>query len=369
MKYLLSILVVFFSAGHVFSQCAVLEYCSNTDYNFGANCHGFAYRYLEKGYNLSSLGCGAPSASVNEVIYDCVAKKGVILGSSFINNLDPATEADHTVILYRTYDHLIRHSAVKISSNTYLSKFESWGGVRKHGKYEVPTEYYNSSSGDYISYHKLKSAKSNPGDAVATYWPAASTALCHTACTTCDCRTSQGWFQVSVHDNPGSGYFGPYTWNVSGAAIAYNANHYVYLNKPGGGYVGVTTSSTFTYRSSRCTRPYSKYTAFMFPSCSYYGSYSYSTSGMEVNLSADRRNVALVLPETMKMAMEKSPGENTAGPFHVQVFDLSGRIYEDKAVTAADPHLELKEPLQKGIYIFKLIIGERHIVTEKISIE
>ena len=374
MKYLLSTFIICFCSAEVLSQCAVLEYCSNTDYNYGANCHGFAYRFLEKGYNLSGLGCGTPSAAVNEKIFDCVNKKGVVFGEFFINDLDAATEGDHTVILYRTSTGGIRHSAVKIeSSNTYLSKFESWGGVRKHGRFEVPTTYYNTSIGDYITYHKLKSSKMNPGDPPASYWPAESTALIHSACTSCSCRTSQGWFIVNVSTNLGSGpgpkSYGPFTWNVSGASIALNANHYIYVNKPGGGYVGVTTSSTYTYRSSLCTKLYSKFSSFVFPSCSFFGGFSYSVPKMEVNLSGDRKSVSLVLPETMRTVMEKSTGSNTTTSFNIQVYDLNGRIYENKIITATRPYLRLAEPLQKGIYIFRLILGKDNAITEKISIE
>jgi hypothetical protein len=372
MKPLLLTLILFVCWSTAFPQCNVLEYCSNTNYNWGANCHGFAYRFLEKGYSLSGLGCGAPTSAQNEIIYDCVSKKGIINAETFIGKLVAATESDHTVILYRTSNGLIRHSAVKIeNNNTYLSKFESSGPVKKHAMHE-PTEYYNPSIGDYISYHKLADGYKNLNDPKSSYWPAAETALLHTGCTNCSCRTSQGWFIVNVTANLGSGvgtrYFGPYTWNVSGASIAYNGNSYIYVNKPGGGYVGVTTSSTFTYRSANCTKPYSKFTSFMFPSCSF-GAYSYALPKMNVSLAADRRNVALVLPETIANAMKDADKTHEQQSFQLQVYDFSGRIYENKTITADEPHLELSQPLQKGIYIFKLIIDDKNEITQKFWLE
>jgi hypothetical protein len=244
------------------SQCYVLNACTQANFNEGANCHGFSYRYLQKQYNLSSLTCGVPSVANRDIIYDCLYKYGFMSNTSFAGYLDNATSSDHTVILYKDASGGITHSAVKLASNSYISKWESSGPLVIHGMVDVPYDYYHS--GYTITYHKFKTLYFNPNDPPATIFPAYP--ISFSACTSCSCRTGQGYFLVSASMSPSFSWTTA-TWSVSGASIALTGNNYIYVDKPGGGSVGVTANANYTYKQY-CTKAYSKFQLFFFPSCS-----------------------------------------------------------------------------------------------------
>lgn len=347
------------------AQCYVYDYCTQANFNSGANCHGFSYRYLQKGYSLPGIGCGTPSAANRDTIYDCITKHGYMEFTSFSGYIENATQADHTLLLYKNPSGGVTHSAVKLSSNSYISKWESNGPLVVHGTYDVPAAYY--STGYTVSYHKLKSQYYLPSDPAVSIWPVSPIYL--SACTSCSCRTSQGYFLVSASMSPSTTWT-PVTWSVSGASIAATGNNYIYVNKPGGGSVGVTANTTYTYKQY-CTKPYSKFQMFLFPSCSGGGfRYAMDNEDLTIDFERDQRSVSLVLPETLtNYIRDKKEGNELEKNINVKVYDLQGTIYRDVNVSAGEPYFELFAPLKKGIYIFKVTLDAENTMTEKIAID
>ncbi|MFH6985913.1 hypothetical protein [Marinoscillum luteum] len=58
------------------------------------------------------------------------------------------------------------------------------------------------------------------------------------SCIECDCRTGSGDFMFIATSG-----WDTYNWSVSGGTITYDFGYYIYVSKPGGGYLGVNVTA------------------------------------------------------------------------------------------------------------------------------
>ncbi len=354
-RKLIYLLAVAFTALSVqsYAQCSIYNWCTGADYSSGSNCHGFAVRYLIKGFNVGSPGCGSPTQSQHDMIRDCVGATSHTWTTVANTYFESGTSSDHTAVMYWVYlnnQWEATHTAVKIGGAYYMSKWENGGPVKKHLIHEVPSQYYQQGNGNYkYTYHKLKSQHYSPGSPTLYY---NVPTLTLTACTSCSCDTSEGWFIA----NAASGYTN-YNWSVSGAAIMYNAGSYIYINKPGGGSVGVTVQATPA--SCPPLGPNSKYQSFNFPYCSgggYYYRLTTNSLKLEINdysqLKADR----------------VTPGADSE-TVNIQIHDLNGRLYLNQNIPLSNPYVELCDPLERGLYVVTETRTDGTVDSRKIKID
>jgi hypothetical protein len=211
-----------------------------------ANCHGFVWRYLEKNYDVGYVDCYRPSPEDIKKLND--AASGRIRGGMQLLDqlLEKGSRSDHDVVAYMQ-DGLPTHTAVK-SGFRYISKWESRGPVVRHYLTTVPEYYYNPNDSRFeITYWKKPKSCEPPSLSISV-------------CTECSCTTNQGAF---VFRAPTSGWSN-YTWSVTGGSISRNMGSYIYVEKPNGGFVGVTLTATYT----KCGEIRSKYQSFDLPNCS-----------------------------------------------------------------------------------------------------
>lgn len=340
-----------------FAQCSAPAVnspnCAIGNYSSGSNCHGFAMEYLEENYNLGYVDCYNPTSSDLSAINDC-ATAGFSMFNSLAGLLELTTQgaSDVAIITYEqnfSGSWVVHHSAVDLKYNGYfLSKWESCGPVVRHYATTIGLPYYQSQNNNFrIQYWRKK---------VTQPQPCTTPSLTLSACTSCSCATSQGYFLVS---GSSSGWTN-HSWSVSGAGIAWNMGSYIYVNKPGGGYVGVTLTATYT----ACNETKSKYQSFYFPYCSGGGYYYQMSGGPDVTLDANQRTLRVVLPEEFTEGVRVGEGSELT----VQLYRLDGRLISEQSVSAEQPVLDLEVVPESGIYIVNVLQQGHRILSRKLAI-
>lgn len=353
-------LVLYLTTELGYGQCSAPEVtgmnCEVTGASGNANCHGFATEYLKENYQLGYVDCYNPSSSDLNAINDC-ATASFSFFSSLYSLLEPTTAgaSDVDVITYEESINgswVVHHSAVNLKYNGYyLSKWESCGPVVRHYATSIGLPYYQSNNSSFrIRYWREKPVSE----------PTCTTpSLSLSACTSCSCATSEGYFLVS---GSSSGWTN-HSWSVSGAAIAWNFGSYIYVDKPGGGSVGVTLTATY----SECNETKSKYESYNFPYCSS-GGFSYYRMDREpdVSLGTDKKTIRIVLPEAFNTLLNGP--ELSKGTLNVNVYRLDGRLLTQQVIHPDQPVLDLERVPEPGIYVVNVYNRDQKIISEKLAI-